>query len=93
MITEFLESLTPSGRRAIVTIDNGYVTHKWYNTPQEAQDILALIREEMPTYFSLAAFSSDSRKADNAVAAKAFWLDLDCGAEKQEKHGSSKREE
>lgn len=51
-----------------------------------AESITQANAKGLDTYFACAAFNTPgSRRGDNALGARAFWLDIDCGEEKAKK--------
>ena len=77
---------------AIVSIKDGYVKHHWYETREAAlRAALQFEREggHGDLYWSMAEFSETSRKQDTAERMHYFWLDLDCGPNKDYKNKRS----
>jgi len=78
--------LPPQGYKALFTIkDRPY--HVWKESIDElSKAAWAINTAGQEVYFALAAFYSNTRrKQDNAIGAKCFWLDVDCGEDKEYK--------
>lgn len=73
------------GARCIVSMRAGGIRHHWLETTQAAADLVAdLERLACDIYFAPFLFPPDSRRtADAAQAARALWLDIDCGEDKE----------
>lgn len=92
----FLRKLLPEhGYKAIMTIfDKGGQSYRRHiydkDTDKLAGHALTCDAEyRQPVYFALASFKEAKQKGgrthDNALAAKSFWFDIDCGEEKAAK--------
>lgn len=84
-MTDFLESVLPSqGTYCTVGIKSGVVKQSFQLTIADVESNGSGVdSQSADAYFALATFRDDSsRKVDNAVFLKAFFLDLDCGTGK-----------
>lgn len=80
--SEFLTAILPSdGHVAIVGIKNKKVQQVLVNDVAAAKDVIgAALSNGEDVYFGCAAFATkESRKAENVLHLKSFWIDLDCG--------------
>ncbi len=78
----FLESVLPAeGFKCATVFNDGRVFNKFFDTAAKLADFIS--REDAlgrTVYHACAVFGTpDSRKATNALGAKAFWLDIDAG--------------
>lgn len=82
----FLRLVWPdAGEKAIVTIKDGEPRHYWFKPEQihEAAELVEeLTNEGKDVYMALAGFEGHRRKAEQAVALKTLYLDIDCGNDK-----------
>jgi len=82
----FLETVLPTqGTYVITGIKNKTVVRQKYGeTLQEAFNLVEAFKKDPPTniYFALATFDGFSRKAEDSLYIKSFFLDLDVGKEK-----------
>jgi hypothetical protein len=77
-IWQFLELVTPRGEGHVcvaVQTENGF--QQFWATGWKAAPADALSADAKDAYFALARFTETKRKQDNAVALRAFWLDID----------------
>jgi hypothetical protein len=60
------------------------MVHRWFPTVDAlARDAIAVDRAGIECLHACAGYENrDSRKAENAISAAAFWLDVDCGESK-----------
>jgi len=86
MYKTFLETVLPTqGTYVVNGIKNKTnVRQKYGETLQEAFRLIEEFKKEPPTniYFALASFDGFSRKAEDSLYIKSFFLDLDVGKEK-----------
>lgn len=68
----------------------GNKQHVWADTHEELADFTEHHADEPDWYFGTAGFTDYKRKQGNVAAKRAFYFDLDCGAEKVAKHGEDK---
>ena len=85
--SRLLQALWPSQNRVHLAVYRNRAGKFWHVPVASAAKALvtavAASAQGEDCYFALAEFASgDSRKADNAVSVCAFWLDIDCGADK-----------
>lgn len=88
--SRLLQALWPSQNRVHLAVYRNRAGKFWHVPVASAAKALvtavAASAQGEDCYFALAEFASgDSRKADNAVSVCAFWLDIDCGADKATK--------
>ena len=85
-LQEFLDAVLPDkGAYCVVGIQNSKVRQLFVETKDEIAERAAdLVERGVNAYFAVASFSegSNNRTQDNAAWMKSFWLDLDCGPEK-----------
>lgn len=89
--TEFLAAvLPPEGAYCAAGARNKRLHHRYAATLEElsthADD---MVREGYDVYFACSSFKTKERSQDNVLAARSFWLDIDCGESKAtpDKHG------
>lgn len=68
----------------------GNKQHVWADSHEELADLTAHYADEPDWYFGTAGFSELRRKQEFVTAKRAFYFDLDCGADKVAKHGEDK---
>lgn len=83
----FLEAVLPSsGRYCVVAIDDKAKTIRKQSFVDSLDEIIdqsnTLERNQLGSFFALATFDSDSRKAANAAALRSVFIDIDAGAGK-----------
>lgn len=81
-MTDFLNSVLPTqGTYCSVGIRSGVVKQAFHPTTADIDVVCGgFATQGTDAYFALATFKDDiSRKADNAVFLRSFFLDLDCG--------------
>ena len=72
-----------AGRKAIAFKAEKGIGHKWFDSYSEAEGFIKWCQKKgMDTWFSCAVFSTDSRKQKNVSSISGFWIDLDCGPDK-----------
>lgn len=84
-MTDFLNSVLPTqGTYCVVGIRAGAVRQSFQHSIADVEAVgSGLDSQGVDAYFALASFNSDvSRKADNAVFVRSFFLDMDCGTGK-----------
>ena len=83
-MTDFLQSVLPeTGTYCIVGIKDNRPKQTFYSDLDEAMErAQTLDSHGVDAYFALAAFNTESRKAQDARALKAFFADIDCGENK-----------
>jgi hypothetical protein len=83
-VTDFLQSVLPeTGTYCIVGIKDNRSKQTFYSDLDEAMErAQTLDSHGVDAYFALAAFNTESRKAQDARALKAFFADIDCGENK-----------
>ena len=84
MITEFYKKVLPSkGVYCIATKDPGegtYMKHKFVENIDDIEPTVKdLIKTNTNIFVALSSFDGYSRKAENAILAKSFFVDLDVG--------------
>ena len=83
MITEFYKKALPSnGVYCVAAIDpiKKIPRHKFVESIDDIQSAVSQFNEEKQNIFvALSSFSSYSRKADDAVYVRSFFVDLDVG--------------
>jgi hypothetical protein len=87
MYKQFLEAVLPSqGNYCIFTLTNGKPKTRFAENSsiENAVKFIEAFKQEPPTniYFALSSFDGFSRKADDSIYIKSFFLDLDVGKEK-----------
>lgn len=83
LLVEFLKLVLPNeGKKCWVQIDKNKKVTQGFTDSFEAlaEKVQAISRAGHDAYFACATFKKDStRRTTNALACKAFWLDIDCG--------------
>jgi hypothetical protein len=87
MYKQFLEAVLPSqGNYCIFTLTNGKPKTRFAENGsiEDASKFIEAFKQQPPTniYFALSSFDGFSRKADDSIYIKSFFLDLDVGKEK-----------
>src|SRR5207253_588221 len=85
---KFLERILPEdGYKCATVFNEGKVFNKFFATvPELAKFISQQDGLDRTVYHACAAFGTpDSRRASNAIGARAFWLDVDCGWDDKKK--------
>lgn len=81
--SEFFTLVLPDdGQRCLVAINSsGKIKQLFRENNSDAETLaLKLDSTSLNVYFGCASFSTNkNRKAENALAVKSFWLDIDCG--------------
>jgi hypothetical protein len=78
----FLADILPDeGQRCVIAISQGEPPRqRFFATNEEAaQAALHISKAGRNAFFGCATFNGNSRRAEDAVAVKSFWLDIDCG--------------
>ena len=81
-LENFLKLILPnSGQKCWISISKKGVKQGFVDSVEKlAEQLKKIDAQGIDAYFGCAVFGEAfSRKTDNAVAAKSFWLDLDCG--------------
>lgn len=84
--SDFLKAvLGDEGWYCVFAAKDGTLKQKFYEKPEYLLKVASQMdQNELNTYFALATFiDADSRKADNAHQLKSFFVDLDCGTNKE----------
>ena len=83
-MTLFLETVLPTGGTyCVVGIGSGRTRQKFFTSLDSVQEAATQIDNSgADAYFALASFNTDSRKAEDALALRSFFVDLDCGDSK-----------
>lgn len=84
-LIQFLQHVLPQeGVKCWVSIKNKKLVQKFSGTFEElCANLLGVDAGGADAYFGCASFKDgSSRRGDNALCAKSFWVDIDCGAEK-----------
>jgi hypothetical protein len=87
MYKQFLEAVLPSqGNYCIFTLTDGKPKTRFAEngSTEDASKFIEAFKQQPPTniYFALSSFDGFSRKADDSIYIKSFFLDLDVGKEK-----------
>jgi hypothetical protein len=87
MYKQFLEAVLPSqGNYCIFTLTDGKPKTRFAENGsiEDASKFIEAFKQQPPTniYFALSSFDGFSRKADDSIYIKSFFLDLDVGKEK-----------
>jgi hypothetical protein len=87
MYKQFLEAVLPSqGNYCIFTLTDGKPKTRYAENGsiEDASKFIEAFKQQPPTniYFALSSFDGFSRKADDSIYIKSFFLDLDVGKEK-----------
>lgn len=91
MNANFLETVLPTqGMYCVVGIDENKTIQRFAETLDSLKEqATKLIEKELNVYFALGTFEGHSRKADECIYMKSFFIDLDCG---EGKHYATKTE-
>lgn len=88
---EFLSAVLPAdGQYCIAGARNGRLHHRYATKVGDIDEIVEeLVADKYDVYFACSSFKSKERSQDNALSARSFWLDIDCGEAKAQpdKHG------
>ena len=85
MYKTFLETVLPSQGTYVITgiVTKVSVKQKYGETLEQAFNLVEAFKKDPPTniYFALSTFEGFSRKAEDSLYIKSFFLDLDEGKE------------
>ena len=88
---EFFSVVVPlDGYYCVAGARNGRLHHKFASSVEEIEEIVeTLVAGKYDVYFACSSFKTKERSQDNAMGARSFWLDIDCGESKAkpDKHG------
>ena len=81
MNANFLETVLPTqGMYCVVGIDENKTIQRFAETLDSLKEqATKLIEKELNVYFALGTFEGHSRKADECIYMRSFFVDLDCG--------------
>lgn len=90
MLRQFYEKALPSqGVYCVTGIKDGKASNRFAETLDELIEIIEVLKSEASNVFvALSSFSNYSRKADNAIYSRSFFIDLDVDPENPKKYGS-----
>ena len=88
MVKDFYEKVLPTqGVYCITTINPSYTTNKFAESLDELIELIdAANKAKQNVFVALSSFKGHSRKADNALLTRSFFIDLDVDAENPKKY-------
>lgn len=90
MVKDFYEKVLPTqGVYCVTTINSSYTTNKFAESLDELIDLIdAANKAKQNVFVALSSFKGHSRKADSALFARSFFVDLDVDAEHPKKYST-----